>query len=143
VIISTFWNGIAAQLQTLFDGSDTSTSQLVSLIADGKLFSQPNILSSDVSNNTRKVTYGYLVPIAWTLSNENLYPFVLDAGVACKQPSYFDKYIAARVCYNGKVYFLLNQHDSKKMYDIFELLPGNDQLRTATYGLSTGDIVGG
>ena len=142
-MITDCWNGAAAALGNLFNGSDSSNNQLFDLISDGKLFNLPILDRTTVQTISRRVNYGYLMPIAWSLSNQNVFPFILDAGVDCSKPTYFDSLIYARVCYNGWYYLLLNWYINSDGRLELQYLPGNEDLISGTYQVTLPDIVAG
>ncbi|XXH02567.1 hypothetical protein Hte_008944 [Hypoxylon texense] len=101
----------------LFNGSASSVADLYRVMDNGKLM-ESTFTSGDLDaqNALENSLYSVLIPYAWSLSNENLHPVVIDTGYDCSDtyPSYFHDYIAkdtakaTAVCYNDALYYLLD-----------------------------------
>ncbi|CAF9932295.1 MAG: hypothetical protein HETSPECPRED_008325 [Heterodermia speciosa] len=100
--------------QQLFNGSDASNTLLFTQIDEGKVleagFQQDDLM---IQNAMEKAVYGYLIPQAWSLSNGQISPVVVDSGAACGTIDPVKKYIsvdigdASFVCYNNIIYYLV------------------------------------
>ncbi|KAG8530286.1 uncharacterized protein KY384_004788 [Bacidia gigantensis] len=105
----------------LFNGSTSSTDDLFGQISDGKVLESGYTLDeSEVETAIEKAIYGYLVPRAWSLSNEDLHAVVVDSGLPCTPPVIAfpinlvdEKYISGDVqaktstCVDGISYYLV------------------------------------
>jgi hypothetical protein len=101
----------------LFNGSDSSIADLYRIIDDGQLMEDTST-TSDLSMQTwlEQSIYSLLIPYAWSFSNENAHPFIIDTGYDYSDtyPSYFHDYIAestvnkVAVCYNEALYYLVD-----------------------------------
>jgi len=62
----------------MFNGSDASIDSLWSLISDGKMLSGNVAISDqDAKAPISKTIYGYMIPMAWSLSNTKVSPFIV------------------------------------------------------------------
>lgn len=101
----------------LFNGSASSVANLYRVMDEGKLM-EDTVTEGDLDAQAslEHALYSVLIPYAWSLSNENLHPVVIDTGYDCSDlwPSYFHDYIAEdtakdmSVCYNNALYYLLD-----------------------------------
>ena len=96
------------------------------------------------------VTFGYLVPAAWQLSNQNLNPIVLDTGSVCG-PTFYDS-LGESICVRNEAFFLLDcatatYADSEGLGTVstalLQPLQGIGELQSGTYSITAQDIVAG
>lgn len=152
-------NATAAQLWTLFNGSDTSITLLTSLISDGKLIegnggapevgdSVSDSTSSDVEAFIGKAFFGYSIPTLWTISGSAA--FVIDSGYPCSAQNPLGDYMtnatqeSTYTCYNDKLYYLVypdgtedgcsDDHTAKCTHKLFTAPPGLDTLGSSRWG---------
>lgn len=101
----------------LFNGSANSVADLYRTIDNGNLMESTDVSSDlDAQAAVENAVYSVLIPYAWSLSNLNSHPVVIDTGYDCSDlwPSYFHDYIAEdtakdmSVCYKGSLYYLLD-----------------------------------
>ncbi|KAI1765641.1 carbohydrate esterase family 3 protein [Hypoxylon sp. FL1150] len=104
----------------LFNGSASSVADLYRIMDNGKLMESTSTSGDiDAKEALENSLYSVLIPYAWSLSNENLHPVVIDTGYDCSDtyPSYFHDYVsedtasATAVCYNDSLYYLLDARD--------------------------------
>ena len=111
-----------------------------------------------IQNAIEQALYGYLIPQAWSLSNEGIAPFVLDSGFDCSAVNPLPKYMsdstgdASYTCYENKLYYLLSPTGRAQNCDIvpcgistctdnfFSLPPGITALDGTAYGGVTRDM---
>jgi hypothetical protein len=141
-------NTTSATLETLFDGSAISTYRLQTIISDGLILSKQNPSATDSVANIKAMMYGFLTPVAWATSNQNLCPFVLDYGQdygpGCPEHTYFDNWASVKTCYNGRTYFLLNANGwSYDGSSVLGFLPGSGDLIAGSYGITLDNIIHG
>lgn len=107
----------------LFNGSDSSVADLFRVIDDGKVMEDTTTTSDlDMQQWLEQSIYTVLIPYAWSLSNKNSHPFVMDTGYDCSDtyPDYFHDYIsedvakATAVCYNDNLYYLVDARDCQR-----------------------------
>lgn len=118
------------------------------MVSDGLLLSAQNPNGLSWVPYIVTIMYAHLVTMAWGLSNQNLCPFILDYsfdyGSGCPDVTYFDDFKSAKICYNNRLYFLLNAHGtSVDESKVFALLPGTGDLLAGAYGVTVGNIVRG
>jgi len=147
-ILNPLYNATSAILSTLFDGSAVSTYRLQTIISDGLILSTQNPSATDSVANIKAMMYGFLIPVAWATSNQNLCPFVLDYGqdygAGCPEHTYFDNWASVKTCYNGRTYFLLNANGwSYDGSSVLGLLPGTGDLIAGSYGITLDNIIHG
>jgi hypothetical protein len=116
-MVKTAATAISDTNEYLFNGSATSVADLYRVIDEGHLMESTST-SGDLDAQTalEQSLYALLIPYAWSLSNENVHPVVIDTGYDCSDtyPSYFHDYIAKdvantmAVCYNDALYYLLD-----------------------------------
>ena len=122
-------NATELSLFKLFDGSDASIDVLTTLISNGKLTpGSRNGRKSEEETPSgvahlwwlQRTFYTYFAPAVWANTPE-LGVFVLDSGQECEGSDggvarYLSRDVAndTRVCYNGRVYYLVSaQGDAK------------------------------
>jgi hypothetical protein len=101
----------------LFNGSASSVADLYRLMDEGQVMESTSTSGDmDAQLALEQALYAVLIPYAWSLSNEDAHPVVIDTGYDCSDtyPSYFHDYIAEdtantmAVCYNNALYYLLD-----------------------------------
>lgn len=123
------------------------------------------MLPSDlgIQKYIKQAIYAWLIPKAWSLSNEGFYPFILDSGEPCtagnpapKLPKYLSDETADKtsVCYEGHAYYFVSASGKHRtcatgpggivicVANKFTALPGMEALDIGTYGeVSKTDLV--
>jgi hypothetical protein len=111
-----------------------------------------------IQNAIEQALYGYLIPQAWSLTNEGIAPFVLDSSFDCSAVNPLPKYMpdstgdASYTCYENKLYYLLSPTGPAQNCDtvpcgistctdnLFSLPSGVKALDGTAYGGVTRDI---
>ncbi|GAB1316797.1 hypothetical protein MFIFM68171_07007 [Madurella fahalii] len=103
----------------LFDGSEESIAQLISLISDGKMiegYTNGHAPPKEMSQTERiekvmKIFYAYTIPAMWETAAVGV--FVMDSGYSCNhQDPVTPRYLSADTahgtwhCYKDKLYYL-------------------------------------
>lgn len=116
-LVSTTATAISDTNTDLFNGSAYSVANLVRVMYQGQLMEATSSSGAlDTQTALEQALYSVLIPYAWSLSNENAHPVVIDTGYDCSDtyPSYFKDYISkdtakeVAVCYNNALYYLLD-----------------------------------
>ncbi|PQE05711.1 FG-GAP repeat domain-containing protein [Rutstroemia sp. NJR-2017a BVV2] len=133
-----YWlKAMIALNDNLFSGSTSSLKSLTLLIKDGHVL---NFIEKPGDNTIRdfieQALFAWLIPKAWSLSNEGFYPVILDSGEACSDANPLDKYISddtakeTSVCYEGHLYYFVS---ASGKYDDCRPNPGGDGCGDGTY----------
>lgn len=142
-ILGAWQDGIAAMLEQLFDGSETSVKVLTHTISQGKVIAggypnapgdQPPTQPGDADAKTMKDAfvhsfYGYMVPALWRASGKNA--FVMDTGYGCDGGNLDQVFLpkdARTACYKGKLYALAYPDEQLSVQDHFLNPPGLKHL---------------
>ncbi|OTA98047.1 carbohydrate esterase family 3 protein [Hypoxylon sp. CI-4A] len=128
-MVSTTAQALSDTNTDLFNGSASTIADLYRIMDNGKLMeSTVTDGEFDAQLSLENSLYSVLIPYAWSLSNENLHPVVIDTGYDCSDtwPDFFHDYIAedtakaTAVCYNDALYYLLDARncniDCSKVY---------------------------
>lgn len=97
----------------LFNGTPEAIAQLSTMVKDGKFYTIPDLPdNTDTENQIEQITLGLLLPIAWKMSNQMIWPFIMDSGLDCStppDPTYTTAGTASATghCYNDRMYYLL------------------------------------
>lgn len=122
-LVKTAAQALSDTNEWLFNGSDSSIADLFRIIDDGQLMEDTATTSDlDMQQALEQSIYALLIPYAWSLSNENSHPFIIDTGYDCSDtyPSYFHDYVsestaeAVSVCYNDNLYYLVDARACQK-----------------------------
>jgi hypothetical protein len=113
--MTSFWYGALENMaKDLFNGDDTSVDRLQSLLSEGKMITgDPTVPLTSVETKIESAMYAYLIPQAWSLSNEEVYPFIVDSGFDCAADNPLSQYIddedaqTSWVCHENKLYYLM------------------------------------
>lgn len=116
----------------------------------------------DIQTYIKKAIYAWLIPNAWSLSNEGFHPFILDSGERCTGGNPLPKYLSdetaekTSVCYNEHVYYFVSASGKHRtcstgpggivicVANKFTALPGMKALDDGTYGeVTKADLVAG
>ncbi|KAM0511469.1 hypothetical protein ACHAPE_009823 [Trichoderma viride] len=116
------WTTLASyQLRCLFNGSDTSTNLLTTLMGSGNLiegsggspvvdFNSTTTSFNNLEGYINKAFFGFAIPAVWTASNNAA--FIVDSGYACGTVNPLTQYMTVETqeatysCYNGNLYYL-------------------------------------
>ncbi|KAH8645403.1 hypothetical protein BX600DRAFT_391288 [Xylariales sp. PMI_506] len=119
-MIKTAATAISGTNTDLFNGSASSVADLYRVIDEGKL-SEITSTVGDLGTEAalEHSLYAVMIPYAWSLSNENTHPVVINTGEDCSDvwPSILQDYIAedtaneVAVCYNDVLYYLADARD--------------------------------
>ncbi|KAF7558240.1 hypothetical protein G7Z17_g159 [Cylindrodendrum hubeiense] len=116
-LIKSWATGISDTNEQLFNGSVPSIENLYRLIDEGQVMEETSTSGTmDIVQYIEQSLYPILIPYAWSLSNMNSHPFVMDSGYDCSNtyPDLYHDYMtqevadAVSVCYNDKLYYLLD-----------------------------------
>ncbi|KUM57957.1 hypothetical protein ACN42_g9213 [Penicillium freii] len=131
------WNGLeSGYITSLFSGAkdEVSIDALKTLTANGSmLLLSPKVDLSGMTSQAEKILYGQLIPAAWAISPETLYPRILRKAGAWSTSidgdvlSYMSKntLVGGYVCYNNDAFYVVNINTSPGMQS-FEALPGGN-----------------
>jgi hypothetical protein len=72
------WKGIESDyLDDLFSDKNTDTNTLYNMINNGAMGEIMDTLDlNDTSNDVKKILYGQMIPYAWSVSQDNVHPFI-------------------------------------------------------------------
>lgn len=80
-----YWAQTIVALNTqLFSGSPSAIESLSLLISDGHVLGNVSLPGDDaIQHYIEQAVYAWLIPKAWSLSNEGYRPVILDSGEPC------------------------------------------------------------
>ncbi|KAJ4258177.1 hypothetical protein NW762_008322 [Fusarium torreyae] len=164
------WKESAVQFNSwVFGGSVEGNLQLGNLISDGSVLGEGWLVNRDeYERDVKRAINSFLIPLAWSMSPDGVYPFIATADVACDESpgwnkgDFFNQYNyavkdsaleGAKHCYDGKPYWLFGGRDVSKQCDSksgdswcgeFDVAPGIKDLRKGTFsGISLENVIAG
>ncbi|KAM0796585.1 hypothetical protein BDR22DRAFT_825040 [Usnea florida] len=118
-MVTTWEHAINTYNQNLFNGSSSSINMLHSQITDGHVL-EAGFQQDGIQAAMEKAIYGFLIPQAWNLSNEDLAPVVINSAAACGTSNPDSKYIYNNVavanyaCVDNTIYYLVGAQGSNR-----------------------------
>ncbi|PYH88424.1 hypothetical protein BO71DRAFT_488779 [Aspergillus ellipticus CBS 707.79] len=116
---SWYCNATGTLNSNIFNGSDSSVINLYWMIYGGQLL-EPDYVTPDtdvLENYALQAMYSVLIPQAWQLSTEAVWPVVVNSTVACDSksigPTILEEHLTSKnaakalICYNNIKYYLL------------------------------------
>jgi hypothetical protein len=114
-LITAWYDTIKDVNSELFSGSKESLPQLTNMIVGGKMMPGNLLDDEEIQQIIMKSTFGYLIPQAWRMSNNEFHPFILDSRSPCSSsdnpfPELMSDNDAksSSVCYNNLRYFIMS-----------------------------------
>lgn len=118
----------------LFSGEANATAALTTLVANGHLLTQGKVPLTQVVNQTAQgsvesAIYAYLIPQAWSYSNEGISPFILDSGFACGSVNPLPTYMTDA---DGDATWYCDTDNNKMYYLMMVSTDAGEQAQTCT-----------
>jgi hypothetical protein len=151
---------VAAANKQIFSGSPESIEQLTQMIIDGRVLGEskgevakPTPLEDlEIQKFVEQAIYASLIPKAWSMSNEEFRPVILDSGEPCTGENPLPEYMtdevaeATSVCYQDRSYYFVSASGDFRRCDTspggiisctnqnFKALAGMKALDEGTFG---------
>jgi hypothetical protein len=133
-MVSTWQDIIKGNNAWIFSGVPNATDALSGLVAKGHLLQQGKVPTSQVVNQTiqgsvESAVYAYLIPQAWSYSNEGIAPFILDSGFPCSAVNPLPTYMTNA---DGDATYYCNPGNNQLYYLMVVSTGGGNSAQTCT-----------